>query len=281
MNQRWVAAPDGVELALYRLRAYRDGRAAVLLVHGAFSGHVIWLRTRHGDGGLAHYLAGRGLDVWLADLRHHGASRREPRPGAWRFEDWIRQDLPALAARVAEETGGAPLGVVGHSAGGAVAICASVLGTPLTAIATLGTPGPRRALVVRRAGAAVMRWTALALGRFPARALRLGSEDEGARMLGDWLRWNVRGRWTADDGFDYLAAWYRSTTPLLAVAGGRDRLYAPPSACRALANGGARAPRESAVIPELDHVGLLLDPRAREALWPLVAQWLERTLRRP
>src|SRR5207302_11312840 len=110
-----------VELALHRLRAHRDGRPAVLLVHGAFTNHRMWLHSTDGtsQGGLAHFLGAAGLDVWLADLRHHGESDREPRRGAWTFEDWVLRDTPTLVARVREETEGAPLAGLGHAAGGA------------------------------------------------------------------------------------------------------------------------------------------------------------------
>ena len=84
-GSRRLTTPDGVGLALHRIRAYRDGRPAVLLVHGAFTNHRCWLHSADGtqpSGGLAHFLGAAGLDVWLADLRHHGDSDREPRRGA-------------------------------------------------------------------------------------------------------------------------------------------------------------------------------------------------------
>src|SRR5712691_4841426 len=59
---RRVTTPDGVDLALHRLRAYRDGRPAVLLVHGAFTNHHFWLHA-----GMAHFLGAAGFDIWLAD----------------------------------------------------------------------------------------------------------------------------------------------------------------------------------------------------------------------
>src|SRR2546421_11837934 len=106
MTARLISTPDGVELALHRMRAYRDGRPAVLLVHGAFTNHRFWLHA--GDtssaGGRAHFLGAAGLDAWLADMRHHGERAREPRRGAWAFEAWVLHDTPTLVARVGEAT---------------------------------------------------------------------------------------------------------------------------------------------------------------------------------
>src|SRR5258708_3693125 len=97
MTARRIATPDGVELALHRVRAFRDGRPAVLLVHGAFTNHRFWLHSEDGQG-MAHFLSAAGLDVWLADLRHHGESAREPRRGAWTFEGWVLNDTPPFVA---------------------------------------------------------------------------------------------------------------------------------------------------------------------------------------
>src|SRR3989449_2191832 len=94
---RRVTTPDGVDLALHRLRAYRDGRPAVLLVHGAFTNHHFWLHA-----GMAHFLGAAGFDIWLADLRHHGESAREPRRGAWTFEDWVLHDTPRSEEHTSE-----------------------------------------------------------------------------------------------------------------------------------------------------------------------------------
>lgn len=279
MNTRRLRTADGVELALHRLRAHRDGRAAALLVHGAFSSHTVWLQA---GGGLAHYLGERGVDVWLADQRHHGGSAREPRPFTWRFEDLILDDAPALVARVMEETDGAPLVWLGHSAGGAVGLAwLARLGraTPLAAMVTFGTPGPSHMRLARRALALSTIGICRALGRFPARALRMGPEDETALVLGDWMGWNTRGRWVGRDGFDYLAALAAVRTPYLGVAGEGDRLFAPADACRQVLGAVGAARKAFAVVPNLDHRGMLIDPRARTHCWPRVTDWLEETLR--
>ena len=283
MSTRHISTPDGVELALHRLRAFRDGRPAVLLVHGAFTNHRFWLHATNdgGNGGLAHFLGAAGFDVWLADLRHHGESAHEPRPLAWTFEDWVLRDAPTLVARIREETDGAPLAWLGHSAGGAAGLCwlaRVAAAAPLDAVVTFGTPGPRRLGPVRRTLAAATIALARALGRFPARALRLGNEDEAAGIIGEWMEWNVRGGWVGTDGFDYFAGLAGVTTPYLGVAGGADRLFAPPAACRQVVERVGATRRTLAIAPGLSHRGLVLDERARASCWPNVVVWLKETL---
>ena len=280
---RRIATPDGVELALHRLRAYRDGRPAVLLVHGAFTNHRMWLHSTDGasPGGMAHFLGAAGLDVWLADLRHHGESDREPRRGAWTFEDWVLRDTPTLVARVREETDGAPLAWVGHSAGGAAGLCwlaRVAAAAPLGAIVTLGTPGPRRLGPVRRALAAATMAMSRALGHFPARALRLGNEDEAAEIIAEWMEWNVRGAWLGTDAFDYFAGLAAVSTPYFGVAGGADWIFAPPRACRQIVDRVGAGRKMLAVEPGLSHRGLVLSERARTSCWPNVVAWLKETL---
>jgi len=282
---RRITAPDGVELALHRLRAYRDGRPAILLVHGAFTNHRFWLHSSDGAtpnrGGLAHFLGAAGFDVWLADLRHHGESAREQRRGAWTFEDWVLQDAPTLVARVREETDGAPLAWLGHSAGGAVGLCwlaRVAAAAPIRAVVTLGTPGPRRLGPVRRTLAGLTIAVSRALGRFPARALRFGNEDEAAEIIAEWMEWNVRGAWIGTDGFDYFAGLAALTTPYLGVAGAADRIFAPPSACRQVVDRIGTARKKLAIEAGLSHSGLVLDPRARESCWPNIVAWLKETL---
>jgi alpha-beta hydrolase superfamily lysophospholipase len=277
---RRLVTRDGVTIALLRVRARRDGRPTVLLTHGAFTNHRVWLGQGDG-GGLAHFLTARGFDVWLADLRHHGSSDREPVQGAWCFEDWIRHDATALIERIDEETGGAPLIWVGHSSGGVVGLCWLARHSaprPLATIITLGTPGPQDlGWLRRRATHTLIALTRLG-GRGPGRLLRLGSEDEAPQMLIDWLGWNVRGAWVGRDGFDYLAALARTETPFLSIAGGADRLFAPPGACEQLVRASGARRKELIAYPGLSHRGLLLDARARERCWPGVAQWIEDTV---
>lgn len=272
-----VQTADDVALALHRLDPIRPGPLPpVLLAHGAFASHTVWLRGGSTRRGLAHFLQERGHDVWLNDWRHHGSSAREPRPFAWHFEDLIRRDGPAILAAVRRETGTASCVWVGHSVGGAIglALLARDPDAGPTEIVTLGTPGPVMSLW-RRSLASLTVGICRTMGRFPARALRFGPEDEPALVLSEWMNWNVRGRWVGMDGFDYLAALEGMRTPFLSIAGSGDRVFAPVRACRALLDHmGGEAKTFAVAGPDLDHAGLLLDPRADEQCWPLVADWI-------
>ena len=110
-----VRADDGVDLALWRRRADAPANrraVPVLLVHGTFSNRNFFLGT--GERGLAHYLASRGFESWVAELRGHGRSGAAGKGTAWRFEDWILRDAPALLRGVRDASGSESVAWIGH-----------------------------------------------------------------------------------------------------------------------------------------------------------------------
>ena len=65
---------------------------------------------------LARWLASQGRDVWLPDLRGHGESA--PNNYTWRFDDYLREDLPRIIETILSRTGAHEIDWVGHSMGG-------------------------------------------------------------------------------------------------------------------------------------------------------------------
>jgi predicted alpha/beta hydrolase len=280
-----LRAADGVELALWRSPPEGAARRTpLLLVHGTFSNRQFF----HGAGvrGLSGALAARGWDAWVAELRGHGRSGATAVRRNWRFEDWIRHDAPALVRGVLERTASASLAWIGHSAGGIIGLAHAGLRGADAGIAGLvvaGAPAPTGLSPMPKLLARLGWGIATLVGRFPARALRIGPEDEHAGVFGQWMRWNVRGEWHGDDGTDYFAQLRRVTAPVLALAGGGDHLVAPPRTCAALlaACGSAdrtfiRCGRADGFRENYGHNRVLVSRGARAEVWPLIADWLER-----
>jgi oxygen-independent coproporphyrinogen-3 oxidase len=271
-----VVTADGVELALTRVVGPDGAGDPVVLTHGTFSNAGICAR-------LANYLAARGFDCWVLELRGHGASQRAfPDPS---FEAFGLLDVPAALEAVRAHTG-RPLFLVGHSGGGLAFLMhlvrqpsarADVRGAVLLASQATEACATWRGRVFVAFG----RLTDLTLGYTPGRALGLGPEDEAGGVLTEWYRWNRAQRWTGQDGLDYLAALGDLSVPTLCIAGAGDRFIAPPAGCRRLydALGGTDkawllAARSEGFSEDFGHARLIASRGAQREIWPRVHDWL-------
>lgn len=264
---------DGVRVALHRLG--QAGAPRVLLIPGTFSNHTFWLGTR--GVGFARTLADAGYEAWVLDPRGHGLSDKPERKQRWDIDDWARKDLPTALHAMASAD--APVHIIGHSAGGAVTLAAlsadKELHSLVRSVVTAGTPVPWLQ-PWRGIGAWVIRATSQVFGRFPARLLRLGPEDELPRVMSQWMTWNIEGHWTGDDGTDYSAGLEHLHMPFFMIAGSADRLFAPPYACEGLFNMIGSQRKQFRVFDGLDHVGLIVSKRARQEVWPAILEFLNR-----
>jgi pimeloyl-ACP methyl ester carboxylesterase len=132
---------DGATIALHHHPA---SGPPVLLVHGISSNHRFFdLDAEHS---MADWLADRGHDVWLLDLRGHGEARTHKdgrlQLTGWRVDDYAH-DVAAAVDHVRACTGYETVSYVGHSMGGMVG--SVYLGTygddALASVTYLGSPG--------------------------------------------------------------------------------------------------------------------------------------------
>lgn len=146
-----AATSDGWRIVLARyLPRGRAAGAPVLLCHGLMSNR--FSLDLDAEVSLARHLRGEGFDVWVMDLRAHGASRRAPgarrplspyRAFAWSMDEYVTEDLPAAARRVMERTGAAAIHYVGHSLGGMILYALAARGGAdwCRAAVTIDAPG--------------------------------------------------------------------------------------------------------------------------------------------
>jgi len=259
---------DGWRLALHRHRPRTPGAGLPVVLCSGYgcNRHFIDYDERYS---LARFLAGRGFDAWVLELRGRGLSHPTPacvRPWTWTFDDLARVDVPAAVARVAEVTG-RRVAWVGHSMGGMVLYaclgCDPTAAGMVAAGVTIASPvvfPPVSATLLARIGQLLLhvpvgdtvpqRWVLgalwhlvgesdlLAVGMNPGnverrevgRALRRALSDVSRAKLRQLAAWAVGGGFTSADGrIDYRAALARVATPLLAIAGSADRLASPPA----------------------------------------------------
>ncbi len=133
-----LSTPDGQVISLSTLSA-KEPRGAVLLLHGFGQNMMTWHAPQRS---FAEYLCQSGWDVYAAELRGHGRSRKLCRRCARSLSDYFQQDLPTVMGALKQRCSKRRLAVLGHSLGG---LMAAHLGTQhgddLAGIGLISSPG--------------------------------------------------------------------------------------------------------------------------------------------
>ena len=262
----------------------------------AVLGHAMMARRsefeRPKGAGVASMLVARGWRVVSFDFRGHGDSGPLARDGAsYGYDDLVTQDLPAVhefaRSRARRKK---PVVLVGHSLGGHVGLAAQGAGlVSFDGIVGVGANVWLRELepvrarwLVKRATLAAIVAVSRRVGRFPARVLRLGSDDESRAYFEDFERFARTGAWTSADGkTDYLAALRDVRVPVLQLVSDGDRLECvAESGARFVARCGGgheviRVTSSDDDGPPPDHMGLVTSGRIGSA-WDRVEAWMRR-----
>lgn len=283
-----VHTEDGHALRAYVREPSTKCIGVAVLAHAMFARSSQFERP-HGRG-LARFLAEQGWRTVAFDFRGHGDSGTSASNGGrWSYDDLVHRDLPCVVACArARQKRGEKVVVIGHSLGGHVAMAAQGLGL-LEADAIVGIaanvwlPHYEPSFLRWRAKRATLRAMSAVTrsrGFFPARALRMGSDDESAPYVRALVRCVKEGRWTSDDGRDdYERALGDITVPVLGIASVGDRLNCHPvSAERMLSRcGGTREfhliTHGDAGAPAPGHMELVTGQHSR-AVWSGIARFI-------
>lgn len=256
--------------------------------------HALMARRSEFDrprgAGVRQFLVDCGWRVVAFDFRGHGDSGPLAGQGAtFGYDDCVQRDLPAVFA-FARTTGPRkrPVMIVGHSLGGHAALAAQAAElVAFDGVVAVGAnvwirelePSPARWLVKRISLFAALTLSRR-LGRFPARALRLGSDDESCALLRDVERFARTGLWKSADGaIDYLSSLARVRVPVLQVVSDGDRFECTPECGQRFAArcGGPheilRIERGDDGGPPPDHMGLVTSGRTRSS-WARAEAWM-------
>ena len=286
-----VPLVDGSRLAVVRYCGDPTGRP-VLMVHGAIEDSRIF-HSRSGKG-LAPFLASRGFDVFVADLRGHGRSRPSIGRGSeFGQTDMIVEDIPALVDAVIARRGGVAQAWVAHSWGGVMFnafLARNPEYIPLVRSAVyFGSKRTVRCLTGESILKVHLIWglvcpvVATVAGYLPAAKMGIGSDNDTRMFLKQCLRWVRRSRWIdPGDGFDYDEALGRvSLPPIWYVAAAGDRALGHPRDVRDFMNASrgdkaryAILSREAGNMHDYDHITMLTHPDAPLDHFPAVSEWL-------
>ena len=126
----YAPTTDGWELALTRHKPanFNRDRPPVLLCHGfASNRYDLDFDGGYGKHSLAKYLANRGFDIWVLELRGHGRSRKKGIRGwfNWNFDTYVDHDAPDavdyIIKKYLKEGVDTKVMWIGHSMGGMIA----------------------------------------------------------------------------------------------------------------------------------------------------------------
>jgi predicted alpha/beta hydrolase len=294
-ESRHVRLEGGESIHLRRIAPAGAGtdHPAAVLVHGMVeNGRVFYSPS---DKGLAPFLARRGFDCWVVDLRGHGSSRPHVgRSSAWGQTDELLGDLPTAVDAIEEARGAPPELWIAHSWGGV--LCASFFARfPSRAGAVRGCAffGTKRRVLVRNIPRRIQidliwklaaRAVVAVAGYLPARRLGWGSDDESRGTWADCVRWvRERGPWVDPvDGFDYLAAAPTALPRTLWIAGAADRCLGHPDDVRLFMRECGDPDGEWMLLAraagfsrDAGHIDMLTHPSAVDDQFPMVAEWLD------
>ncbi len=115
---------DGLTLQLRRVRPSSFGghRSTVMLLHGLGSNHQGFHLP---ERSLATWLAERGHDVWMPELRGHGSSQAHSYD--WCLDEYLDYDIPAIIRAIQRYGGADEIHWVGHSMGGILLMSYGIL----------------------------------------------------------------------------------------------------------------------------------------------------------
>lgn len=278
------SADPTVELALTRLGlATQENRGTpVILLHGSFSNRRFWYSPK--NLGLGPFLARAGFDVWIAEMRGHGLSPRNQHYSRNTVADYARDDLPAIAAFVCEQTRQAPHWI-GHSLGG-ITLAAALGGHYLDerSAASVALFGSQISRIYWPLKVPPVEWgSRLLLKRFAhvsGSRFKRGPEDEPIGIALESLRWHrLFGRF-GDAERDWWAGLAEVKVPILAVTADGDS-QDPAWSCRKLFEQFASSQKaflclgkSQGFTTDFGHIEMLVSKEAQREVWPITEHWL-------
>ena len=281
---------------VHMTRLYRDKKklgAPVFMLHSTAGDGTTFYPD---DGsGLACYLARRGYDVYVADLRGRGKSWPQvSRRSAFGSHQAITEDIPALLKKIVIKRGKVPQIWIGHG-WGSVLLCGyyARFGDSLSPVAQMVHFGARRRIhslnsqkkfFINFLWVKLSGWLVRINGYMPAKLLRLGQCDESRGNFSDYLNWSFRDDWNdIEDGFSYGEAVRRQQLPpSLYFASEGDRAYGDPADVREfikeLGPHDGRLwvlSRRGGSLRDYSHLEMLRHKDCEEDHFPLLLDWLD------
>ncbi len=306
-----VPTKDGEKIAIWRVAANIENKVKeestlkssiannlkvnaqnILLIHGTFSDKRVSL-------GIAGYLAKLGHTCYIMEWRGHGNSSIPK--DKFNFETVAFYDIEATFHYLFNELKLDNLHALTHSGGG---ICLTLFLTQnehyinqVNSISIVACQAYGAALNPKSyAKILLFKSITKLLGYVPAKRFKLGSINESYHTMSQWYHWNLSKNFNSSldvttasypKNVDYRQQMPKITTPIYAISAQGDHFIAPPSGCQLFLNdfaNPANVLREFSIangdLENYNHSRIILSSNAAREVWPTIATWIERHVRR-
>jgi oxygen-independent coproporphyrinogen-3 oxidase len=277
-KQYIVEMEGGGKIALYRLKNLNPIGLPLIIAHGMIS-------NSEAVRDLGWYLTQLGFDCWLLEWGGHGQStafnKRQD------FEYPAFNDLPTAISKIIQVTGQQRVYWVSHSGGCHLALMYLARNPErqekFAGLVTIGAQATDAALGLKHKVRALMLWWVTNLfGQTPRALVSVGTEGEPTRLLAQWSKWNLRGKWMGEDGFDYMNGLAKIKIPALIFAGSNDDI-APVSGCKKVYEAIGSVDKTWLVCSisnhfskDFTHGKLIRGEAAKNEIFPQVGEWLKK-----
>jgi predicted alpha/beta hydrolase len=289
-----VSMPSSEQM--YLSRFFLDKKTLgtpVLMLHSTLqNSSTFYSRDGHG---LAYYLAQKGYDVFVADLRGKGKKSPELN-SASRFgsHQAINEDIPALLEQIIDKRGHVPQIWVGHGWGSVLmASFYARYGNDICVVARMVHFAARRKIQATNARKKFLidfmwrkpgKWLTMFNGYMPAKLMRLGVTNESKANYYDYLQWSSNDEWLDnEDGFNYGEAILKQQLPpSFYFAASGDKVYGELPDVRGFINELGQHDRRLMVLSRqggnlrnYGHTSMLLHKDADKDHFPVLLDWLK------
>ena len=233
-----LPSSDQVHLTRFFLDKNNLGTPVFMLHSTLQDGSTFYSDDGHG---LACYLARKGYDVFVADLRGKGKSWPSVNSSsAFGNHQAINEDIPALLEKIISKRGRIPQIWIGHGWGSVLmasfyarygdGVCPVAKMAHFAARRQIQTTNSSKKFLIDFIWRKLGKWLIVLNGYMPARLLRMGVTNESKANYRDYLQWSSSDDWRdAEDGFSYGEAILKQQLPpSFYFAASSDKAYGDP-----------------------------------------------------
>jgi esterase/lipase len=284
LEKHLVTTQDNETISLIRIPGKRtnneDLGQSILCLHGSFSNFTTWISTQ--KKGLGYFLHDNNFDVWMLEFRGHGFSPKSDKFSSYLAEDWAKYDIPC-AQNYIYQLVQQPVLYLTHSAGG-VALLTAMSGKFLDqaqikgACIVAGQTSHGYRIIYNPFVYYTLKTINKFASTFNARALGLGPENESFNTIFQMIRWRYTQTWTTRCGMDAWKGLSNITIPILNVCSDGDTqdpvegvklIYSQLQSEKQILQLGINHGHKK----NYTHIGMLIDPQAKQEIYPLILQW--------